>query len=205
MATQAHLPLGLVSGALHGILCAPLALVSWNGADATVCDLCGVLPTSRTPCFGRLYDALPVESRTARVKLVLPQGASPDTDLVVHLAGTGDHGFERRLHLGFPLIKQVLAPRLQDLRACPHKKRPVWQELPSPLVRQRTSWCLLCLRLQCLKPSPGMRSRDLMLYLRPWETAATPSGACSRAAPPSQRQAVGMPPVRSAMFESPSP
>ena len=43
----------------------------------------------------------------ARVKLVMPQGPRSGTDLVVHLAGTGDHGFERRLHLGFPLIKQV--------------------------------------------------------------------------------------------------
>ena len=68
----------------------------------TSCALC-----DRTPCSGRLYDALPEESRTARVKLVAPQAATPDTDLVVHLAGTGDHGFERRLHLGFPLIKQV--------------------------------------------------------------------------------------------------
>ena len=74
-------------------------------------DLFGV-PQSRTPCFGRLYDALPEESRTARVKLVVPQGASADTDLVVHLAGTGDHGFERRLHLGFPLVKQVCPPRI---------------------------------------------------------------------------------------------
>ena len=61
----------------------------------------------RTPCFGRLYDALPEKSRIARVKLVKPQGPHTKTDLVVHLAGTGDHGFERRLHLGFPLIKQV--------------------------------------------------------------------------------------------------
>ncbi len=61
----------------------------------------------RTPCFGRLYDALPEESRIARVKLLMPQGPHSKTDLVVHLAGTGDHGFDRRLHLGFPLIKQV--------------------------------------------------------------------------------------------------
>jgi len=45
------------------------------------------------------------------VKLVVPQGHPSDTDLVIHLAGTGDHGFERRLHLGFPLIKQVLFRR----------------------------------------------------------------------------------------------
>ncbi len=38
---------------------------------------------------------------------MMPQGPHSKTDLVVHLAGTGDHGFERRLHLGFPLIKQV--------------------------------------------------------------------------------------------------
>ena len=101
-----------------------LGLVPWsttiitfetmNRDVATSCDLFGMLQ-SRTPCFGRLYDALPEESRTARVKLVVPQGASADTDLVVHLAGTGDHGFERRLHLGFPLIKQVCPhPKFQD-------------------------------------------------------------------------------------------
>lgn len=63
--------------------------------------------TGRTPCHGRLYDALPEESRTARVKLLLPKGVSGDIDLVVHLAGTGDHGFERRMHLGFPLIAKA--------------------------------------------------------------------------------------------------
>ncbi len=75
-------------------------------SQALICIL-----ASRTPCFGRLYDALPEESRVARVKLVVPQGHPSDTDLVIHLAGTGDHGFERRLHLGFPLIKQVLFRR----------------------------------------------------------------------------------------------
>ena len=90
--------------------CARVALAFQKRFYVLSRDLFGVLQ-SRTPCFGRLYDALPEESRTARVKLVVPQGASADTDLVVHLAGTGDHGFERRLHLGFPLVKQVCPPR----------------------------------------------------------------------------------------------
>lgn len=63
---------------------------------------------NRTPCFGRLYDALPEESRVARVRLLLPkQASSQDTDCVLHLAGTGDHGFSRRTHLAFPLIAKV--------------------------------------------------------------------------------------------------
>ena len=62
----------------------------------------------RTPCHGRLYDALPEESRTARVRLLQPKGGSDGSrDCVVHLAGTGDHGFERRMNLGFPLIAKV--------------------------------------------------------------------------------------------------
>jgi hypothetical protein len=65
-------------------------------------------PVYRTPCHGRLYDALPEESRTARVRLLQPKGGSDGSrDCVVHLAGTGDHGFERRMNLGFPLIAKV--------------------------------------------------------------------------------------------------
>lgn len=41
------------------------------------------------------------------MRLLLPKGASEATDCVVHLAGTGDHGFERRTHLGLPLIAKV--------------------------------------------------------------------------------------------------
>ena len=111
-ATQADLPMGCPGPLKHYLdyHCARVALVFQKRFYALSRDLFGVLQ-SRTPCFGRLYDALPEESRTARVKLVVPQGASADTDLVVHLAGTGDHGFERRLHLGFPLVKQVCPPR----------------------------------------------------------------------------------------------
>ena len=64
----------------------------------------------RTPCSGRIYDALPSESRTARARLLRPK---PGTALgseracVLHLAGTGDFGHERRLNLGLPLVAQV--------------------------------------------------------------------------------------------------
>ena len=53
--------------------------------------------------------ALPEESRMARVRLLRPKHASV-MDCVVHLAGTGDHGFARRMNLGSPLLRQVLLP-----------------------------------------------------------------------------------------------
>ena len=106
---------------------------------------------SRTPCFGRLYDALPEESRTARVKLVVPQGASADTDLVVHLAGTGDHGFERRLHLGFPLIKQVctLLPGSKSMRITLLRATGV-AEAARPLIAPEDNMVPAVLRHLCL-------------------------------------------------------
>lgn len=74
----------------------------------------------RTPVsVPRVYDALSKEVRTARAQLLVPIGTdlnrSPATTMgdrppatcVLHLAGTGDHGFQRRLELGFPLLKQV--------------------------------------------------------------------------------------------------
>ncbi len=69
---------------------------------------CGLV--RRTPCSGRIYDALPPESRTARVRLLQPKAGarlSAARACVVHLAGTGDFAHERRLNLGFPLVAQV--------------------------------------------------------------------------------------------------
>ncbi len=84
--------------------------------------------------MSRVYDALPEESRTARVQLLVPSSSSSSSASssaaggaqqgagmragrlagcrrppsgVVHLAGTGDQGFSRRLRLSFPLIKQA--------------------------------------------------------------------------------------------------
>ncbi|XBH62236.1 protein ABHD18 [Triticum urartu] len=64
----------------------------------------------RTTCDERLIDALPPESHNARVAFLTPKDVSPEKmACVVHLAGTGDHSFERRLRLGGPLLKDNIA------------------------------------------------------------------------------------------------
>lgn len=80
----------------------------------------------RTPCIPRIFDALPPESRSGRVQLLIPAGGlsassaastagvAPLFDdqhtsaAVVHLAATGDHSFSRRIRLAAPLLKQVM-------------------------------------------------------------------------------------------------
>ncbi|KAF8769617.1 hypothetical protein HU200_006211 [Digitaria exilis] len=64
----------------------------------------------RTTCDERLIDALPPESHNARVAFLTPKNVTPEKmSCVVHLAGTGDHTFERRLRLGGPLLKDNIA------------------------------------------------------------------------------------------------
>ncbi|XP_043691866.1 protein ABHD18 [Telopea speciosissima] len=64
----------------------------------------------RTPCDEQLISALPPESYTARVAYLTPKLIHPHKmACVVHLAGTGDHSFERRLRLGAPLLKENIA------------------------------------------------------------------------------------------------
>ncbi|KAI7836520.1 hypothetical protein COHA_009621 [Chlorella ohadii] len=63
----------------------------------------------RTPCQGRVYDALPPESRTAHAMLIMPDKPAEGAPCVVHLAATGDHGYTRRTHLGLPLVQQGIA------------------------------------------------------------------------------------------------
>ncbi|KAF6158670.1 hypothetical protein GIB67_040184 [Kingdonia uniflora] len=64
----------------------------------------------RTPCDEQLLEALPPESHNARVAFLAPKFVSPHKmACVVHLAGTGDHTFERRLRLGGPLLKENIA------------------------------------------------------------------------------------------------
>eukprot|EP00877_Chromochloris_zofingiensis_P006524 jgi/Chrzof1/2124/Cz11g03140.t1 len=77
-----------------------------------------------TPCVERVWDTLPAESRTGRVQLLVPSSSSaqPSSSLsaaaagsscmaapglsgVIHLAATGDQGFERRLRLGWPMMR----------------------------------------------------------------------------------------------------
>uniref|UniRef100_A0A0D3BAW6 ENT domain-containing protein n=2 Tax=Brassica oleracea var. oleracea TaxID=109376 RepID=A0A0D3BAW6_BRAOL len=64
----------------------------------------------QTPCDDELTAALPPESRTARVAWLVPKDVPPQKmSCVVHLAGTGDHTYDRRLRLGGPLVKQNIA------------------------------------------------------------------------------------------------
>lgn len=64
----------------------------------------------RTPCDELLINALPPESHTTRIALLTPKFIPPHKmACVVHLAGTGDHTYERRLRLGGPLLKENIA------------------------------------------------------------------------------------------------
>ena len=67
------------------------------------------LPPCRTPCYGRVYDALPEESRVVRVQLLRPAREGQRRACVLHLAATGEHAFKQRLRLGEPLLAQVPA------------------------------------------------------------------------------------------------
>lgn len=69
-----------------------------------------------TPCMSKIYDALPVESRTAHVQLFVPTNPNPSPaapvtlppsspSCVILLAATGDQGFKRRTALATPLLK----------------------------------------------------------------------------------------------------
>eukprot|EP00123_Amoebidium_parasiticum_P013591 comp22046_c1_seq1/m.32038 comp22046_c1_seq1/g.32038 ORF comp22046_c1_seq1/g.32038 comp22046_c1_seq1/m.32038 type:complete len:381 (-) comp22046_c1_seq1:542-1684(-) len=60
--------------------------------------------TFDTPMQGDLRVHLPPECLTARVQLLRPVD-HPAPDLAIHLAGTGDHGFFRRMSLGYGLLK----------------------------------------------------------------------------------------------------
>lgn len=63
--------------------------------------------TFPTPCFGKIFDALPEESRAASALWIRPRLPAGEAACMVHLAATGDHGFTRRAHLGLPLVEQV--------------------------------------------------------------------------------------------------
>ncbi|XP_020209868.1 protein ABHD18, partial [Cajanus cajan] len=83
----------------------PVWRTLWETKTATLRE--GVF---RTPCEDQLLAALPPESHTARVAFLIPKPLPPHKmACVLHLAGTGDHSFERRLRLGGPLVKQNIA------------------------------------------------------------------------------------------------
>nr|GMD39756.1 protein ABHD18 [Ipomoea batatas] len=81
----------------------------------------------KTPCDEQLLSALPQESHTGRVAFLVPKSVPPDRmSCVVHLAGTGDHTFERRLRLGGPLLKENIATMVLESPFY-GKRRPMLQ------------------------------------------------------------------------------
>lgn len=73
------------------------------------------LASSRTPCIERIWNTLPPESRKGRVQLLAPvpihphgsSGSWGEPGGVLHLAATGDQGFDRRRRLGMPMVQKV--------------------------------------------------------------------------------------------------
>lgn len=63
-----------------------------------------------SPVSCSVFEALPTESHRSRVRLLLPIDSLHDQlSCVLHLAGTGDHGFTRRMNLGFELLRYNIA------------------------------------------------------------------------------------------------
>lgn len=67
--------------------------------------------TFRTPCGDLVRKVLPPESHVGRIALVMPQGRHLGDNIpcVLHLSGTGDHRFGRRLRLSAPLADNGVA------------------------------------------------------------------------------------------------
>ncbi|GAB2221548.1 hypothetical protein Drorol1_Dr00012732 [Drosera rotundifolia] len=81
----------------------------------------------KTPCDDQILGALPPECHDARVAFLAPKFVpSHKLACVVHLAGTGDHSFERRLRLGGPLLKENIATMVLESPFY-GKRRPVMQ------------------------------------------------------------------------------
>lgn len=122
----------------------------------------------QTPCSEQLMHALPPESLTARVAFLAPKSVSPhNTACVVHLAGTGDHSFERRLRLGGPLLKQNIATMV----------------LESPFYGQRRPMLqrgskLLCVSDLLLLGSATIDEARSLLYWLDTEAGFGKTGVC---------------------------
>ncbi|PHU22567.1 hypothetical protein BC332_07674 [Capsicum chinense] len=100
----------------------PVWKTVWESQSATLRE--GVF---RTPCDEQLLSALPPESHIARVAFLAPKSTPPHKmACVVHLAGTGDHTFERRLRLGGPLLKENIATMVLESPFY-GKRRPLLQ------------------------------------------------------------------------------
>eukprot|EP00210_Caulerpa_lentillifera_P003637 g3472.t1 len=63
-----------------------------------------------SPTSSSVWSALPSSSHRGKVRLLLPMNSLHNQiSLVLHLAGTGDHGFNRRMNLGFTLLQYNIA------------------------------------------------------------------------------------------------
>ncbi|GLT37157.1 hypothetical protein SLA2020_114910 [Shorea laevis] len=103
-----HYVLNHVYGAfVHRTKISPPFFSRGLGVKKNACLREGVF---RTPCDEQLLNALPRESHYARVAFLTPKFLPPQKiACVVHLAGTGDHTFERSLRLRGPLLKEDIA------------------------------------------------------------------------------------------------
>eukprot|EP01134_Creolimax_fragrantissima_P004862 CFRG4862T1 len=61
-----------------------------------------------SPVIGRAREWLPEEARSMKMRLIRPRHIS-QPDLTLHLAGTGDHGFNRRHLIALPLVSHGIA------------------------------------------------------------------------------------------------
>jgi len=83
---------------------------------------------------------LPVESRVAHFKMILPENANRSTPVVLHMPGTGDIGFKRReVFLAIPLAKQgigsiILESPYYGLRK-PHDQEGMYIQEASDLFK----------------------------------------------------------------------
>nr|DAD29898.1 TPA_asm: hypothetical protein HUJ06_031366 [Nelumbo nucifera] len=122
----------------------------------------------RTPCDEQLIDALPPESHNARVAFLTPKSVPPQRmACVVHLAGTGDHTFERRLRLGTPLLKENIATMV----------------LESPFYGQRRPMLqrgakLLCVSDLLLLGRVTIEEARSLLYWLEYEAGFGKTGVC---------------------------
>lgn len=133
--------------------------------------------TFPTPCFGKIYDALPPESRTASAMWVVPKRPAHTTACMVHLAATGDHGYARRMHLGLPLVEQVrgwgwrLGLGLSDRALLGRCFYHVRATPPRNVIEQEEA-------LGCCAPSTSFVGFDVS-FLGFWGAAEATAGLCA--------------------------
>ncbi|XP_024370948.1 uncharacterized protein [Physcomitrium patens] len=121
-----------------------------------------------TPCEDMLKQVLPIESQTARVRLLSPRHVPiHETSFVVHLAGTGDHGFDRRLRLGGPLLEKNIATLVLE--------SPYYGKRRPPLQRGAR---LLCVSDLLLLGRTTIEEARALLYWAETEEGYKKVGVC---------------------------